>query len=138
MKPNYDNLTPAQKAKFTRLSNKLDEQRCAAFQIQWETYKKKSEALHAEIDPEVERISEEAQQKINQLRQQMKEVARESEAQIQKMREEVREQCKEEWEAYYTASKLANVWRAEKWEEAKANFWKELGYDITEEGKKTA
>ena len=54
MKPNYDNLTPAQKAQFTRLSNKIEEQKWAAYQIQWETYKTKSNALHAEIEPQIE------------------------------------------------------------------------------------
>jgi seryl-tRNA synthetase len=138
MKPNYDNLTPAQKAKFTRLSNKLDEQRTAAYQIQWEAYRKKSNELHAEIDPQVKQIQEQTREKIEVLRTQIRQLIQESEEQVSELRQDIREKCAPEWLAYEQASNLASKWRAEKWVEVRDNFWKELGYDLTEEGKKTA
>jgi hypothetical protein len=137
MKPNYDDLTPAQKAKFTRLANKLDDQRHAAYQIQWETYSKKSTTLSAEIEPQIEAIRLEAQQKVEALRQQIKEITDTASNEVWELRKQVSAECAPEFKAYEEASSRAFKWRNEKWEEVKANFWKELGYTVEEE-KKTA
>ena len=130
MKPDYDNLTPAQKAKFTRLANKLDEQRYSAYQIQWETYKEKSAQLHAETEPQIAQIKDEAENRIAELSLQIKEIREKANEEISKLRNEVRAECAPEFQAYEDAFSLASKWRNQKWETIKNEFWKELGYDV--------
>lgn len=135
MKTDYDSLTPAQKAKHTRLFNKIDDQRLAAYQIQWEVYREKSAELHAQIEPQVEQIRAEALAKVTELRQQIEEISKEQSEQVGALYNSVREACAPQFKDYEEASSLAHKWKNAKWEAARRDFWKELGYDL-EEAKK--
>jgi hypothetical protein len=132
MKLNYDNLTPAQKAKWTRGYNKIDDARCAAFKIQWETYNKKSTALRNETEAQVQQIRDEATAKIEELYEQIKQIKSQSAEQVATIYGDIREACAPEFLEFSKAQEIARKWGNEKWEEFKAEFWKELGYTAEE------
>jgi hypothetical protein len=126
MNRNHDNLTPAQKAKYTRLYNKLNDQRCASFRIQYDAYRAKSDVLYPIAEKQAEEIKAEAQLKIEELQKQIAQIEREKAETLAPIYEAVRKECAPEWEAYLKASDLAREWHLNKWEEAKENFWQEL------------
>jgi hypothetical protein len=127
MERNYDNLTPAQKGKLTRLESKIDAQRSASYQIQWEAYEEKADGLYSIVEKEAERIKQEAQVKIDALRKQITEIDKDRADKIGAIYEQVRKECKPEYEAFTNAQDQARQWYNKKWEAAKEAFWKELG-----------
>ena len=128
MKKDYDNLTPAQKARLTRTYNKLNEQRIAASTIQWEAYNAKRSEVFAEVEPKVKEIQAEAQARIETLREQIKAISAQADNLVAALRMDAREECKTESDAWTLASDSATKWHNEKWEAAKDDFWKELSY----------
>lgn len=132
MKPDYDDLTPAQKAKYTRTFNRIDDARCSAYQIQWEVYSKKQKALYAEIEAEIKQLQEEERAKVAELKAEIKRIETESSEKVWAMQKKVRQECEPEFLEYEKARELATLWRDNKWAEAKIEFWKELGYTYEE------
>ena len=126
MDRDYDKLTPAQKAKYTRTYNKINDQRCAAYHIQYLTYSAKSEELYKEANLKADKIKEEAQLKIDLLKAEISKIDKEMKEQVFPIYEAIRAECKPEWNTYIQASELANEWMKKEWAEAKENFWKEL------------
>jgi len=117
MNRTYDNLTPSQKAKLTRLINKLDDQKWAASRIQYAAYQAKQDEIQTEQQPRREQIQSEAAEKIAALREQIIEIDKQMRAELQGLYNEQREQTKPLFEAYETARTLAHEWH--KVEEAK-------------------
>ena len=139
MKPNYDALTPAQKAKLTRLSNRLDDQKRGAFQIQLENYQKKQKAVQEVSEPIIQEMNAQATEKMLSLREQIhalqdeiEALRKDNSAAIGAIRDEYRKEYEAEWNAYLQAIDLANEWRANKWKELSREMWREFGFDVEE------
>jgi hypothetical protein len=135
MKPSYDDLTPAQKAKLTRLINKLNEQRMSAWAIQWDAYKKKQRELSAISDPIVQQMKKEMFEAIAVHEQAIKDLRAKYDENYWAIITADREKAKPESEEYIKAQDLAQKWFNEQREKKIAEFWKELGYTLEEETK---
>lgn len=126
MERDYDNLTPAQKAKYTRLYNKINDQRCAAYHIQYLTYSEKSEVLYKEANLKADKIKDEAKAKIDLLKAEISKIDKEMKEQVFPIYEAIRAECKPEWDTYLKAADLAQEWMKKEWDKAKEDFWQEL------------
>lgn len=126
MKRDYDDLTPAQKAKWTRMYNKINDQRCASYLIQYDAYRIKSDALYPIAEKQAGEIRQEAREKIEELQKQIEQIEKETKQKTEPIYEAVRKECQPEWEAYIKASDLAREWMSREWEKAKENFWQKI------------
>ena len=128
MKRNYDDLTPAQKSKWTRESNKLYEQRWNGYGIQYDIWNEKKTALDLEDKPIIDAIKAEAQEKIDKLKQQIFDIQEERGNKISKIYNENREACAEEFKAYEEACDMAHAWWRKEDEKLTERMWTEFGY----------
>jgi hypothetical protein len=126
MERDYDKLTPAQKAKYTRLYNKINNQRSASYHLQYLAYSEKSEALYKEANLEAEKIRDEAKIKVDLLKAEITKINEDTKEKVNPIYEAVRLEYKPEWDTYLKASDLADKWMEKEWAEAKENFWKEV------------
>ena len=128
MKPDYDALTPAQKSKLTRLVNKLDEQRIAAWKIQWEAYKAKQSELSAVSSPIIQEMKKELTEAIAIHEQAIKDLRAKHDEDYWAIINEDREKAKPESDEYQKASSMAHQWYLKERDKVVGAFWKELGY----------
>lgn len=130
----YEYLTPAQKAKHTRLYNRLNDERVNASAMQYEIYREKIEAIREANKGREEEIREtydikrrELQRQIDELREQIEENRKEYHQAIGDMHRQENAECKPEYEAWQQVSDLAHKRFKEKWELANEAFFIEQG-----------
>lgn len=123
----HDELTPAEKAKHTRLYNRLNDRRAEAGSLLYNIYKEKQmklEKIHEPAENEATakymEIQEECNKKIAEARQEMNII-------LEAIRKEKREALAPEWEAYENITTLALERFRKEWDEAQAEFFKSAG-----------
>lgn len=133
-KDRYEYLSPAQKAKHTRLYNRLNEERVSASAMHYEIYREKIDAIREANQGRMQALNEAYNIKREELQRQIKEL----QEQVEKNRQEYwnatgdihREEnaaCKPEYEAWQAVSDLAHKRFKEKWELASEAFFIEQG-----------
>lgn len=130
----YEYLSPAQKAKHTRLYNRLNDERVSASAMQYEIYREKFNAIR-EANQEREQALREAydikqqelQRQIEALRAQVDENRKEYYQATGDMHRQENAECKPEYEAWQAVSDLAHKRFKEKWELASEAFFIEQG-----------
>lgn len=126
MKKDYDDLTPAEKARLTRLLNKLDEKKWAASAIQYNIYREKSDANYLLVSPQIDAVREEYGTKINALFEQISQLREEQGEKVRALNDAHREVARPEFEEYQKASDLAHKWYLSARDEAVAKFYEEV------------
>lgn len=130
----HEYLTPAQKAKHTRLYNRLNEERVNASAMHYEIYREKIDAIR-EANQEREQTLREAydikqqelKRQIEQLREEIDKNRKEYYDATTDIHREESAQCKPEYEAWQEVSDLAHKRFKEKWELANEAFFIEQG-----------
>lgn len=124
---NYENLTPAQKAKFTRTYNHLNERRIEGGAIHWEIYRAKQEALYEANKGR----HDEAILKYREIETEHKIIIEKAHNEMRKITnaidDEKRKALAPEWNQYQETSDLAHKRFLKEWDEAKVELYKEFG-----------
>ena len=130
----YDYLTPAQKAKHTRLYNRLNDERVNASAMQYEIYREKINAIQEANQEREEALREaydikqqELRRQIEQLREEVDKNRKEYYDATSDIHREESAQCKPEYEAWQTVSDLAHKRFKEKLESATEALFIEQG-----------
>lgn len=126
MSDRYDDLTPAQKAKMTRIFNKLDDQKYQAYRIQFETYQAKRTELWDNRQPELDQIDAEYQAKLAELAELQKEAEEARRAKRGAIIDQITEQYKPEADRYQEAYKMALEWQTAERKRLLEAFWAEI------------
>jgi aminopeptidase N len=124
---NYDDLTPAQKAKFTRTHNHLNKRRVEGGDIHWKIFRDKQEALyeankgrHGEAILKYQEIETEHKAIIEEAHTEMRKVT-------DAIDNEKRKALAPEWNQYQETTDLAHKRFLKEWKEATAELYKEFG-----------
>lgn len=129
----YDDLTPSNKRKLTRLINKLDDQRYATYRLQWEAYRAKADALYEEQHAHRAKIKSQAQEQTDILREQIEAINIQIDAINSQATDELRalntahrEACSPEFQEYDKAQALATEWYKVERTKAVEEFYKDV------------
>ena len=125
---NYESLTPAQKAKFTRVYNRLNDRRAEGGAIHWEIFRDKQAALYEANKGRRDKAID----KYEEIEANHKAIIEEAHTEMRKVTDaidkEKREALAPEWNQYQKTSDLAHKRFLKEWEEAKVELYKECGF----------
>jgi len=123
----YSQLTPAEKAKHTRLYNRLNDRRVEASRLVFEIYREKQQKLSKEDEPKIAELKE----NFEALRAEHQAIIDSAREKMQKTIRAITElnstETLPEWEQYNKIAHLATERFKKEWDEAQAEFFKSAG-----------